>query len=121
MPYVNIKITREIATKEQKARLVRGVTALLSEVLGEDLETTLVVIDEIYSENWGVDGETAHIVRSPVKQREKRAPKRGLPENLIRYQEERRRAKLQQATSDFDILIKEGDPARGDNENDLEE
>ena len=33
MPYVNIRITREGATREQKAQLIAGVTDLLYEVL----------------------------------------------------------------------------------------
>ena len=36
MPYVNIRITREGATAEQKARLIKGVTDLLVEVLGKN-------------------------------------------------------------------------------------
>ena len=33
MPYVNIKITREGASAEQKAALIAGVTALLRDTL----------------------------------------------------------------------------------------
>ncbi len=46
MPYVNIKITREGATKEQKAALIKGVTDLLVDVLDKNPATTVVVIDE---------------------------------------------------------------------------
>lgn len=56
MPYVNIKITREGATPEQKARLIRGVTDLLVEVLDKNPATTVVVIDEVELENWGIGG-----------------------------------------------------------------
>ena len=56
MPYVDIKITREGATAEQKARLIAGVTALLAEVLGKNPATTVVVIDEVALENWGIGG-----------------------------------------------------------------
>ena len=56
MPYVNIKITREGATAEQKTRLIEGVTNLLSEVLDKNPATTFVVIDEVDLENWGVGG-----------------------------------------------------------------
>lgn len=35
MPYVNISITKEGATKEQKARLIQGTTQLLVDVLGK--------------------------------------------------------------------------------------
>lgn len=56
MPYVNIKITREGATAEQKAALIAGVTDLLVEVLGKEPATTFVVIDEVALEDWGVGG-----------------------------------------------------------------
>jgi 4-oxalocrotonate tautomerase len=58
MPYVNIKITREGATAEQKARLIQGATQLLVDVLGKNPATTVVVIDEVDTDNWGVAGET---------------------------------------------------------------
>lgn len=58
MPYVNIKITREGATAEQKARLIKGATDLLVEVLGKNPKTTVVVIDEVDTDNWGMGGET---------------------------------------------------------------
>lgn len=57
MPYVNIKITREGATKEQKARLIEGVTDLLVEVLGKNPQTTVVTIDEVETDDWGLGGE----------------------------------------------------------------
>ena len=40
MPYVNIKITREQNTPEQKAALIRGVTQLLVGVLGKNPQTS---------------------------------------------------------------------------------
>lgn len=57
MPYVNIKITNEGATQEQKALLVKGVTNLLVTVLGKKPGTTVVVIDEVETDNWGIGGE----------------------------------------------------------------
>ena len=57
MPYVNIKITNEGATKEQKRQLVSGVTQLLASVLGKNPATTIVVIDEVETDNWGIAGE----------------------------------------------------------------
>lgn len=56
MPYVNIKITREGATKSQKAELIAGVTDLLVKVLEKNPATTFVVIDEVELEDWGVGG-----------------------------------------------------------------
>lgn len=58
MPYVNIKITREGATAEQKAQLIKGATDLLVDVLGKNPATTVVVIEEVDTDNWGVGGES---------------------------------------------------------------
>lgn len=63
MPYVNIKITREGATPEQKAALIRGVTELLRDTLGKNPATTVVVIDEVETDNWGIGGETVTVRR----------------------------------------------------------
>lgn len=63
MPYVNIKITREGATAEQKAELIAGVTHLLRDVLGKNPQTTVVVIDEVETDNWGIGGETVTVRR----------------------------------------------------------
>jgi 4-oxalocrotonate tautomerase len=68
MPYVNIKITREGATAEQKAQLIRGVTDLLVDVLGKNPQTTIVVVEEVDTDNWGIAGET-------VTERRKRGQK----------------------------------------------
>ncbi|MCO5763221.1 MAG: 4-oxalocrotonate tautomerase family protein [Gammaproteobacteria bacterium] len=58
MPYVNIRITRDGATAEQKARLIKGVTDLLVEVLDKNPATTMVIIDEVETDNWGIGGES---------------------------------------------------------------
>lgn len=57
MPYVNIKITKEGVSSSQKAELIAGVTELLQRVLGKNPATTVVVIDEIETDNWGIGGE----------------------------------------------------------------
>jgi 4-oxalocrotonate tautomerase len=67
MPYVNIKITREGATPEQKAKLIKGATDLLVDVLGKNPATTVVVIDEVETDNWGVAGETITLRRKVGK------------------------------------------------------
>ncbi len=64
MPYVNIKITREGATVEQKARLIEGVTTLLKDVLNKNPATTVVVIDEVDTDNWGIGGESVTVRRA---------------------------------------------------------
>jgi 4-oxalocrotonate tautomerase len=58
MPYVNIKVTREGVTADQKARVIAGVTKVLFDVLGKDPQKTFVVIDEVDTDNWGVGAET---------------------------------------------------------------
>lgn len=63
MPYVNIKITRDGATEEQKAQLIAEVTALLGDILGKNPATTVVVIDEVDADNWGIGGETVTVRR----------------------------------------------------------
>ncbi|MEE9327023.1 MAG: 4-oxalocrotonate tautomerase family protein [Cocleimonas sp.] len=56
MPYVNIKITKEGATAEQKAELIKGTTELLERVLNKNPATTFVIIDEVDMDNWGIAG-----------------------------------------------------------------
>lgn len=68
MPYVNIKITREGATAEQKATLIRGVTLLLRDILGKNPETTVVTIDEVDTNNWGIGGDSVTVRRAREKQ-----------------------------------------------------
>jgi len=67
MPYVNIKITNENVTKEQKARLIEGATQLLVDVLNKNPATTVVVIDEVNTDNWGIGGECVTIIRKRSK------------------------------------------------------
>ena len=57
MPYVNIKITDEGVNAEQKKQLIEGATQLLVDVLNKNPATTVVVIDEVNTDNWGVAGE----------------------------------------------------------------
>lgn len=67
MPYVNIKITKEGATKEQKEKLISGVTQLLVDTLGKNPATTVVVIDEVDTDNWGIGGQQVTELRKKVK------------------------------------------------------
>ncbi|MDA8423340.1 MAG: 4-oxalocrotonate tautomerase family protein [Nitrospiraceae bacterium] len=63
MPYVNIKITKEGATTEQKAQLIHGVTRMLQDILGKNPQTTCVVIEEVDTDNWGLGGESITVRR----------------------------------------------------------
>lgn len=68
MPYVNIKITREgNVTPEQKRRLIEGATDLLHDVLGKNKATTVVVIDEVNTDNWGIGGRPITEIRKEQK------------------------------------------------------
>ena len=63
MPYINIKIPDEQVTPEQKAALIAGATQLLVDVLGKNPATTVVVIDEVNTDNWGIGGEVVTSLR----------------------------------------------------------
>jgi 4-oxalocrotonate tautomerase len=68
MPYVNIKITREGATSQQKAELIKGVTELLVRVLNKTPATTFVIIDEVATEDWGIAGVPVKDFRQSIQQ-----------------------------------------------------
>ena len=63
MPYVNIRITDEGVSAQQKAKLIAGATQLLVDVLGKNPATTIVVIDELNTDNWGIAGEQVTSIR----------------------------------------------------------
>ena len=67
MPFVNIKITKDGATAAQKAELIKGVTELLVKVLHKNPATTVVVIEEVETDNWGIGGETVTAIRQKSK------------------------------------------------------
>lgn len=64
MPYVNVRITRDGVTREQKAQLIAEITETLQRVLDKRPELTHVVIDEIDTDNWGVAGESTTVLRA---------------------------------------------------------
>ncbi len=64
MPFVNIKITKDGATAEQKATLIAGVTDLLQNVLHKNPQTTVVIIEEVDTDNWGIGGESVTVRRN---------------------------------------------------------
>ncbi|WP_086236054.1 2-hydroxymuconate tautomerase family protein [Campylobacter devanensis] len=65
MPYINIKVTKENGepTAEQKAQLIEGVTELVSRILGRNKSSTVVIIDEIDMQNYGLAGESIKSIR----------------------------------------------------------
>lgn len=65
MPYVNIKVTGgvEAPTNAQKEELIKGATDLIVRVLNKNPATTVVIIDEVPMENWGIGGESTPVRR----------------------------------------------------------
>lgn len=59
MPYVNIKVTKENGglSKKEKEQLVTGATRLLQETLNKNPATTVVIIEEVDTDNWGIGAE----------------------------------------------------------------
>ena len=60
MPFVKICVTKENdePTKEQKELLINGVTNLINEVLGKNKASTVVIIEEIDTDNYGLGGKS---------------------------------------------------------------
>jgi 4-oxalocrotonate tautomerase len=74
MPIVTIQVTREgnqpgtsAVTPEEKARLIKGASELLRDVLNKPLEATFVVIQEVETENWGWGGLPVDEYRKKLK------------------------------------------------------
>ena len=67
MPFVNIKITRDGVTPDKKAEVIRRVTQVMVDVLGKNPATTMVLIEEVETDNWGVAGETVTVRRKQGK------------------------------------------------------
>lgn len=65
MPYVNVRITKDGATVEQKRQIVAEITQTLVSVLGKKPEHTHIIIDEIELENWGFAGSLTSELRAP--------------------------------------------------------
>ncbi|MDD9301489.1 MAG: 4-oxalocrotonate tautomerase family protein [Desulfobacter sp.] len=63
MPYVNIKITDERVNRDQKLKLIQGAIRLFEDVLGKNPATTVVVIDEVDTDNWGIGGDSVTRLR----------------------------------------------------------
>lgn len=65
MPFVNIKITREAVavTPEQKAQVIEGVTDVIEKVLNRNRATTIVIIDEVDTDNYGIGGVSVTQIR----------------------------------------------------------
>lgn len=56
MPYVNVRITKDGVTADQKRQIVEDITETLVRVLGKRPEHIHIIIDEVEPENWGYAG-----------------------------------------------------------------
>ncbi len=63
MPYVNLKLTPDGLTAEKKQKIIAGVTELLQKELGKNPATTMVIIDEVETDNWGIGGQSVTVRR----------------------------------------------------------
>ena len=64
MPFVQVQITRDGASREQKAQVIAEITETLQRVLGKDPVLTHIVISEVDADNWGWRGEATTVIRS---------------------------------------------------------
>ena len=69
VPYVNVQITREGNSKEQKLAVIQGITKVLVDVLGKNPKTTFVVIQEVEVDDWGIAGQTVRALRQQDRRR----------------------------------------------------
>jgi 4-oxalocrotonate tautomerase len=58
MPFINLKLTGIPPTPQQKAEIIAEFTETLVRVLGKNPATTVVIIEEVSTENWGIGGQT---------------------------------------------------------------
>ncbi len=66
MPYINVKITNEGVSNEQKKAIIEGCTQLMVKVLNKNPATTFVVIDEVDTDNWGIGFDQVTELRKQV-------------------------------------------------------
>jgi len=63
MPYVKIELTREGVSREQKRKIIKAVTDVMTNILNKDPNLTHVVIHEVDTDNWGYGGEQVSVMR----------------------------------------------------------
>jgi 4-oxalocrotonate tautomerase len=64
MPYINLKLTPDGLTEEIKAELIKEFTDILVKKLGKNPATTIMTIEEVETENWGIGGQTVKSIRA---------------------------------------------------------
>ncbi len=68
MPYVSVRLAGDPPTAEQKAEVIEKITDVLVNVLDKNRATTVVVIDSVPTDNWGIGGETVTVRRKKAAQ-----------------------------------------------------
>lgn len=63
MPYINVRITDDNVTAEQKLEVIKGITDVMVKVLNKSPDGTFVVIDEVNTDNWGFKGTSVTELR----------------------------------------------------------
>ncbi len=67
MPYINVKITKDGTSAQQKKQIVEEMTNTLVKVLNKKPEHIHIVIDEVEPENWGFAGMLTTEYRKKTK------------------------------------------------------
>lgn len=67
MPFIHIRITEDGVSAEKKAEIIRKVTDVMVETLGKNPANTMVVIDEVPTDNWGIAGRSVAEIRKAPK------------------------------------------------------
>ncbi|MCE6977968.1 4-oxalocrotonate tautomerase family protein [Pseudomonas frederiksbergensis] len=70
MPFVNVRITRDGVTPEQKAQVIAEITETLERVLNKRPDLTHIVIEEVDTDNWGYAGITTTQYRKQLAESE---------------------------------------------------
>ncbi|XPV69692.1 MAG: tautomerase family protein [Halarcobacter sp.] len=66
MPFINVKMTHEDggATKEQKEQLIKEITNSFVKIFNRGESSTVVLIEEVPTDNYGIGGKTISNIRN---------------------------------------------------------
>ncbi|QEZ89470.1 tautomerase family protein [Aliarcobacter cibarius] len=69
MPLINVKMTHEDggATKEQKEELAKELTNAFVKIFNRGQNSTVVIIDEVNTDNYAIGGKTITKIREEQK------------------------------------------------------
>ncbi len=58
MPFINVKLSEDVFTPEQKREIVERLTDTMVSIEGENMRSvTWVVVEEVGSGDWGIGGK----------------------------------------------------------------